>query len=73
MIAELQSLTERIERGIAKQGRYFVSAPAEMAQLGDLQHALALAREQGWILVCHLGGENYEFFEAIRSPQQDLF
>jgi hypothetical protein len=73
MTDELQSLAERIGQGIDKQGRYFVSAPAEMAQLGELRQALAFAREHGWILVCHLGGANYEFFQATHSPQQELF
>ena len=73
MIAELESLSERIQKGIEAQGRYFVPAPAEMAQLGNLEHALAFARRHDWMLVSHLGGENYEFFEATRSPQQALF
>jgi len=73
MTPELDSLAKRIEQGMLVQGRYFVSSPAEMAQLGDLPRAMAFARSRGWMLVIHLGGENYEFFEATDSPQQALF
>ena len=73
MVDELTALAERIERGMKLQGRYFVSAPAEMAQLGDLQKTVKFAREHGWILLSHLGGTNYEFFEAIPSPHQELW
>ena len=72
MIPELQSLAKRIEQGIRVQGRYFVSSPAEMAQLGDLDDAKAFALLHGWILVPHLDGTNYEFFEATDSPRQTL-
>jgi hypothetical protein len=70
---ELESLAARMRMGILRQGRYLVTAPSEMAQLGDLAHALEFARRNGWMLVCHLGGENYEFFEATRSRNQVLF
>ena len=67
----LAALEKRIERGIAWQGRYFVSAPAEMAQLGSPEEAGAFAHWHHWMFVCHLGGENYEFFEAV--PGQELY
>jgi hypothetical protein len=73
MTPELESLAVRMKIGIQKQGRYLVTAPSEMSQLGDLAHALEFARRNGWMLVCHLGGENYEFFEATRSRQQKLY
>ena len=65
------ALEKRIEEGIVWQGRYFVSAPAELAQLGSPESALAFARWHGWAFVCHLGGANYEFFEAL--PGQQLY
>ena len=67
----LGALEKRIEQGIESQGRYFVSAPAEMDQLGSPESALEFARWHGWMFVCHLNGENYEFFEAV--PGQQLF
>ena len=67
----LGALEKRIEEGIVWQGRYFISAPAEMAQLGSPEAALAFARWHGWAFVCHLGGANYEFFEAV--PGQQLY
>ncbi len=73
MTSELESLAIRMRAGIQRQGRYLVTAPSEMAQLGNLGHALEFARRNGWMLVCHLGGENYEFFEATRSRHQELF
>ena len=73
MVDELTALAERIERGVREQGRYFVSSPAEMAQFGDIRHVVEFAREHGWIFVCHLGGTNYEFFEAVHSPHQELY
>ena len=65
----LGALEKRIEEGIAWQGRYFVSAPSEMEQLGSPEAALAFAQWHGWMFVSHLNGANYEFFEA-RSGQQ---
>ena len=73
MIPELESLAKRMKQGMHRQGRYFASSPAEMAQLGDLAHAMEFARRHGWMFVSHLGGENYEFFEATDSPRQDLY
>jgi len=73
MTPELETLAVRIRLGIERQGRYLVTAPSEMAQLGDLWHALEFARKNNWMLVCHLGGESYEFFEATRSRNQELF
>ena len=73
MVEELDALAKRVERGIELQGRYFVSSPAEMEQLGDLAHALRFAQEHDWMLVNHLGGTNYEFFEAVPSPHQALW
>lgn len=73
MTRELESLTTRMRRGIRRQGRYLVTAPSERAQIGPLAEAMALARRNGWMLVCHLGGELYEFFEATRSRNQVLF
>jgi len=73
MTSELESLAVRIRVGILRQGRYLVTAPAEMAQLGSLGDALHFAKRNGWMLVCHLGGQFYEFFEATRSPHQALF
>lgn len=73
MTPELESLAKRIEQGMRVQGRYFVSSPAELAQLGDLPHALEFARRRHWMLVPHLGGEYYEFFEATNSPRQTLY
>ena len=67
----LGALEKRIEEGIARQGRYFVSAPAERAQLESPDAAFAFAQWHGWEFVCHLGGENYEFFQA--EPGQQLF
>jgi hypothetical protein len=67
----LGAVEKRIEEGILLQGRYFVAAPAEMAQLGSPAAALAFAQWHGWMFVCHLGGENYEFFEAV--PGQQLY
>jgi len=65
------ALEKRIEEGIRSQGRFFVAAPAEMAQLGSPEAALAFALWHNWMFVCHLGGSNYEFFEAV--PGQQLF
>ncbi|MEI6351110.1 MAG: hypothetical protein WCP06_08385 [Verrucomicrobiota bacterium] len=73
MVDESAALAERIERGIREQGRYFVSSPAEMAQFGDINHAVEFAKAHGWILLCHLGGTNYEFFEAVPSEHQALY
>ncbi len=73
MTNELESLAERVREGIRKQGRYFVSAPAEMAQLGPLREAQKFAERHHWMLVSHMGETNYEFFEAIPSPRQKLF
>jgi len=73
VIYELRSLAARIQKGIREQGRYYVSAPAEMMQLGDLRQATEYARLHDWMLVSHIGGDNYEFFEAVPSPQQVLF
>ena len=67
----LRALETRIEEGLELQGRYYVAAPAEMAQLGSPEAALAFAQWHGWAFVCHLGGENYEFFEAL--PGQELY
>lgn len=63
------ALEKRIEKGIEWQGRYFVAAPAEMAQLGSPGAALAFARWHGWMFVSHLNGTNYEFFEAVPGDQ----
>lgn len=60
----LAALEKRIEEGIRTQGRYFVSAPAELAQLGTPEAALAFAVFHNWMLVIHLDGANYEFFET---------
>ena len=68
---ELGALEKRIEEGMHWQGRYFVAAPAEMAQLGSPDEALAFAVWHDWMFVCHLGGENYEFFQAV--PGQELY
>ena len=65
------ALERRVEEGIRLQGRYFVSAPAEMDQLGGPEAARALALWHGWMFVCHLDGANYEFFEAM--PGQQLY
>ena len=73
MVSELESLAKRIEAGIRRQGRYYASAPAELAQLGDLPHAVDFARQHHWMVVPQLAGEAYEFFEATASPQQVLF
>ena len=67
----LEALVKRIEAGMKRQARYYVSAPAEMARLGSLEHAEAFAREHGWMLVSHMNGEHYEFIEA--RPGQVLF
>lgn len=67
----LGALEKRIEEGIRQQGRYFIAAPAEKAQLGDPEAALAFANWHGWMFVCHLGGDDYEFFEAC--PGQQLY
>ena len=67
----LGALEERIRRGMARQGRYFVSAPAEMARLGSLEAARAFALWHGWMFVCHLEGANYEFIETV--PGQELY
>jgi len=56
---------------MARQGRYFVSAPAEMAQLGGVEAARGFALWHGWMFVCHLDGAYYEFFEAV--PGQQLY
>jgi len=63
------ALEKRIEEGIILQGRYYVSAPAELAQLGSPEAALAFARWHGWAFVCHLNGANYEFFQAELGQQ----
>jgi len=73
MSGELKFLVERIQEGVRRQGRYLITAPSEKALLRSVDDALALARRQGWMLVCHLGGEYFEFFEATRSPQQALW
>ena len=65
------AMERRIEEGIKLQGRYFVCAPAEMKQLGDLESARAFAQWHGWMFVNHLGGANYEFFETM--PGQQLY
>jgi hypothetical protein len=65
MVDELAALKERIEAGMKEQGRYFVSAPAEMAQIGDFQHAVEFARKNGWMLVSHLHDSNYEFWQGV--------
>lgn len=65
------ALEKRIEKGIEVQGRYFVAAPAEMRQLGDVESARAFALWHGWMFVNHLGGTNYEFFETM--PGQQLY
>ncbi len=44
-----------------------------MAQFGDINHAVEFAKAHGWILLCHLGGTNYEFFEAVPSEHQALY
>jgi len=67
----LGALEKRIEEGIEWQGRYFVSAPAEMEQLGSPQAARAFALWHDWAFVCHLDGANYEFFEAV--PGEELY
>ena len=67
----LGALERRIEKGVEWQGRYFVSAPAEMEQLGTPESALAFAVWHGWMFVCHLDGANYEFFET--RPGQELY
>ena len=59
-----ETLARRIEAGMKIQARYYVSAPAEMARIGSLEHAEAFAREHGWMLVSHMNGEHYEFIEA---------
>ena len=63
------ALEKRIGEGITLQGRYYVSAPAELAQLGSPEAALAFARWHGWAFVCHLNGANYEFFQAELGQQ----
>jgi len=73
MTVELESLAKKIEDGIRTQGRYYVTCPAEMAQLAPLGRALELAQQNRWMLVSHLGGAHYEFFEATPSPRQQLF
>jgi len=65
------ALEERVREGMARQGRYFVSAPAEMAQLGGVEAARGFALWHGWMFVCHLDGAYYEFFKA--APGQQLF
>ena len=67
----LGALEERIRQGLERQGRYFVSAPAERARLGSPEAARAFALWHGWMFVCHLDGENYEFFETM--PGQELY
>ncbi|MDD5348899.1 MAG: hypothetical protein PHQ12_01690 [Chthoniobacteraceae bacterium] len=67
----LGALEERVREGIARQGRYFVGAPAELARLGDVKAAEAFARWHGWMFVCHLDGAAYEFFET--RPGQQLY
>lgn len=67
----LGALEKRIEKGIDEQGRYFVSAPAEMASLGTPEEAEAFAFWHSWMFVNHLEGEHYEFFEAV--PGQELY
>jgi len=67
----LGALEKRIEKGIEWQGRYFVSAPAEMEQLGSPEAASAFAWWHGWMFVKHLDGENYEFLEAV--PGEELY
>lgn len=73
MTGELKFLVKRIQAGMERQGRYLITAPAEKALLPSVDDALALARRKDWMLVCHLGGEYFEFFEATRSPQQALW
>lgn len=68
---EWVAMERRVEEGIKLQGRYFVSAPAEMKQLGGPEAARAFALWHGWMFVCHLGGANYEFFETM--PGQQLY
>ena len=65
----LGALEKRIEEGIKWQGRYFVSAPAEMEQLGSPKAAAAFALWHGWMFVDHLNGENYEFVEAVPGDE----
>jgi len=65
------AMERRIAEGIKLQGRYFVSAPAEMKLLGDPISARAFAQWHGWMFVCHLGGTHYEFFET--QPGQQLY
>jgi len=67
----LGALEKRIKEGLALQGRYYVVAPAERAQLGSPEAALAFARWHGWAFVCHLNGASYEFFQA--EPGQQLY
>jgi hypothetical protein len=67
----LEAMEQRIEEGIRRQGRYFVAAPAERAQIGDAVHAEAFALWHGWAFVSHMNGEFYEFFEA--RPGQELY
>lgn len=69
MAHALGALEKRIEEGIKWQGRYFVSSPAEMEQLGSPEAAAAFARWHGWMFVNHLNGENYEFFEAVPGDE----
>ena len=69
--AELEAVEKRIEEGLKRQARYFVAAPAEMAQIGPPAAAEALARWHGWMFVNHMNGTNYEFFVA--EPGQELY
>lgn len=56
-----------------EKGCYLLTRPAEMAQFHGIDDAIAFAEKHGWMLVCHLGGEQYEFFEAVRSSHQQIF
>ena len=67
----METLVKRIEAGMKLQARYYVSAPAEMARIGSLATAEALARAHGWMLVTHMNGEHYEFIET--RPGQQLY
>jgi len=65
MANDLESLAEHIDAAIRERGQYLVTAPAEMACIGDYQHAVDFARRHGWMLVSHLHDTNYEFWKGV--------
>ena len=73
MIDERKSLAVRIQQAMEEKGCYLLTRPAEMAQFETLEDAIRFAEEHHWMLVPHLGGEQYEFIESSGSPEQQIF